>query len=208
MDVDQKRQVIEHLAKVANERLRKLEKTNLTQYAYQRARRLVSTDKELVEKPRFLTNVKDLSDTDVNKQLLKLEDFLQRPSSTVSGARKALERAVQTLKKDRITESGDYARGLELITANRNDFFDFLTSLEYKQMERLVASEDLQEFFLDVKGAIPDQALYTLFDDFIAGSIGWNEIYDEIYHLQELELKEREGELTEEENREFERFFK
>lgn len=204
MTTEQKRQVVEHLAKVANERLRKLEKAGLKQYAYKHTQKMLMD----FEKPRFSTNLKTAESYMINKELLQLEDFINRKTSTVKGAREAHKKTIQTLKKSRETVSGAYTRGLELTVENSADFFDFLSSLEYREMERLVASEDLQEFYLDVRGEIPDSTLFKLFDEFIAGKVGWNEMYSEIYRLQDLEYRSRSGDLNEEEQREFERFFR
>lgn len=203
MTIEQKRQAVKKLAKTANQRLLRLERSGYTQYAYRKASRNLMN----FEKPRFSENLKNANKYQIQKELLALEDFLQRSTSTVSGAKKAHQRALATLKKDRITASGQYARGLDINKVNSQDFFDFLNSVEYKNMERLVASEDLQEFYVDVAGEIPDSVLMKLFDDFIALKVGWNDLYNEIYRLQDLELRNRSGELTPDEKEEYGRYF-
>lgn len=198
---DQLKQAVKELSVVANKRLERLEKTGLTQYAYKRLAKL--QDKE---KPHF---VKKISDENITATLNQLEDFLNRPTSTVTGARKAHSRAVSELKKDRITDEGIFIRGLELDYTNQNDFFDFLKSEEYKNMSKLIASEDLQEFFLDVHGEIPLETLKTLFNDFQNFKFGWNEIYSEIERAQELEYMHDHGEnMTADEIKEYERLFR
>ena len=183
---DQLRQAVEGLVDVANKRLTRLEKTGMTQYAYKRLAKL--QDKE---RPRF---AKKISEENLTATLNQLEDFLNRPTSTVTGARKAHARAVSELKKDRMTEEGVFMRGLEIDYENQNDFFDFLKSEEYKNMSKLIASEDLQEFFLDVHGEIPLETLKTLFNDFQNFKFGWNEIYSEIERAQELQYMHDHGE--------------
>lgn len=197
---DQLKQAVEGLSDVANKRLTRLENTGLTQYAYKRLGKL--QDKE---KPRFL---KKISDENLTATLNQLEDFLNRPTSTVTGARKAHARAVSALKKDRVTDEGVFMRGLELDYTNQNDFFDFLKSEEYKNMSKLISSEDLQEFFLDVSGDIPLETLKTLFNDFQNFKFGWNEIYDEIERAQELEYMHDHGEpMSASEKKEYRRLF-
>lgn len=201
LEGEQLKQAVENLTDVANKRLTRLEKTGLTQYAYKRLAKL--QDKE---KPRF---VKTVSYENLTATLNQLEDFLNRPTSTVTGARKAHVRAVSELKKDRVTDEGIFMRGLEIDYENQNDFFDFLKSEEYKNMSKLIASEDLQEFFLDVHGEIPTETLKTLFNDFQNFKFGWNEIYSEIEHAQELEYMHDHGEnMTASEIKEYERLFR
>ena len=197
---DQLRQAVEGLADVANKRLTRLEKTGMTQYAYKRLAKL--QDKE---RPRF---AKSISEENLTATLNQLEDFLNRPTSTVTGARKAHARAVSELKKDRMTEEGVFMRGLEIDYENQNDFFDFLKSEEYKNMSKLIASEDLQEFFLDVHGEIPLETLKTLFNDFQNFKFGWNEIYSEIERAQELQYMHDHGEkMSAVDKKEYRRLF-
>lgn len=197
---DQLKQAVAGLSEVANKRLTRLENTGLTQYAYKRVAKL--QDKE---KPRF---PKKISDENLTATLNQLEDFLNRPTSTVTGARKAHARVVSALKKDRRTDEGVFMRGLELDYTNQNDFFDFLKSEEYKNMSKLISSEDLQEFFIDVNGEIPLETLKTLFNDFQNFKFGWNEIYDEIERAQELEYMHDHGEpMSASEEKEYRRLF-
>lgn len=197
---DQLRQAVEGLADVANKRLTRLEKTGMTQYAYKRLAKL--QDKE---RPRF---AKSILEENLTATLNQLEDFLNRPTSTVTGARKAHARAVSELKKDRMTEEGVFMRGLEIDYENQNDFFDFLKSEEYKNMSKLIASEDLQEFFLDVHGEIPLETLKTLFNDFQNFKFGWNEIYSEIERAQELQYMHDHGEkMSAVDKKEYRRLF-
>lgn len=197
---DQLRQAVEGLADVANKRLTRLEKTGMTQYAYKRLAKL--QDKE---RPRF---AKSILEENLTATLNQLEDFLNRPTSTVTGARKAHARAVSELKKDRMTEEGLFMRGLEIDYENQNDFFDFLKSEEYKNMSKLIASEDLQEFFLDVHGEIPLETLKTLFNDFQNFKFGWNEIYSEIERAQELQYMHDHGEkMSAVDKKEYRRLF-
>lgn len=197
---DQLRQAVEGLVDVANKRLSRLEKTGMTQYAYKRLAKL--QDKE---RPRF---EKSILEENLTATLNQLEDFLNRPTSTVTGARKAHARAVSELKKDRMTEEGVFMRGLEIDYENQNDFFDFLKSEEYKNMSKLIASEDLQEFFLDVHGEIPLETLKTLFNDFQNFKFGWNEIYSEIERAQELQYMHDHGEkMSAVDKKEYRRLF-
>lgn len=197
---DQLRQAVEGLADVANKRLTRLEKTGMTQYAYKRLAKLQNK-----ERPRF---AKRISEENLTATLNQLEDFLNRPTSTVTGARKAHARAVSELKHDRMTGEGVFMRGLEIDYENQNDFFDFLKSEEYKNMSKLIASEDLQEFFLDVYGEIPLETLKTLFNDFQNFKFGWNEIYSEIERAQELQYMHDHGEkMSAVDKKEYRRLF-
>lgn len=198
---DQLKQAVKELSALANKRLSRLEKAGLTQYAYKRLGKLQGK-----EKPHFS---KRISDKNLTATLNQLEDFLNRPTSTITGAKKAHARAVSELKKDRVTDEGIFMRGLELNYENQNDFFDFLTSEEYKIMSQLIASEDLQEFFLDVHDELPLDTLKKLFIDFQNFKFGWNEFYDKIAEVQELQYMHDHGEkMDKEQKKEYRRLFR
>lgn len=199
-------QAVTQVAKTANRRLEALEKRGLTQYAYQSVEKV---RKGSSKAKRFSTKLTGKSKKEIAKELNALEDFFNRPTSTVTGAKKAHEKAVKRLKEDRIVGVSG-VRGLEINETNRESFFNFISSQEYKDMERLVASEDLQEFFIDVQDQISEKALTQLFRDFQNADIGWNEIYSEIERLQDLQFdyEHNKKSMSKEDLKEYEKYFK
>lgn len=199
-------QAVEQVAKTANRRLQALEKTGLTQYAYQSVEKARKGGKKA---KRFSTKLSGKTKKDIAKELNALEDFLNRPTSTVTGAKKAHEKAVKKLKEDRFVGMSG-VRGLDINESNRESFFNFISSQEYKDMERLVASEDLQEFFIDVQDQISEKALTQLFRDFQNAEIGWNEMYSEIERLQDLqfEYEHNKNIMSKDDLLEYEKYFK
>ena len=199
-------QAVEQVAKTANNRLTALEKSKMTQYAYQSVEKARKGGKKA---KRFSTKLSGKSKKEITKELNALEDFLNRPTSTVTGAKKAHAKALAKLKKDRVVGVTG-VRGLDINNSNIDSFFNFLSSQEYKGMERLVASEDLQEFFIDVQDQISEKALTQLFRDFQNAEIGWNEMYSEIERLQDLEFEythDRRS-MSMGDLKEYERYFK
>lgn len=199
-------QAVTQVAKTANKRLEALEKSAMTQYAYQSVEK---ARKGGTKAKRFCTKLSGKSKKEISKELNALEDFLNRPTSTVTGARKAHEKAVKRLKEDRIIGVTG-VRGLDINETNRESFFNFISSQEYKDMERLVASEDLQEFFIDVQDQISEKALTQLFRDFQNSEIGWNEMYSEIERLQDLEFEYEHDKksMSKADLKEYEKYFK
>lgn len=206
MTLQQKKQAVKKLAQVANRRLLNLEKSGMTQYAYASVKDRLHTKKG---KPRFDTNLSRKNTFDVNREFYMLEEFLNKKTSTVTGAKKAHARVLQSLKKDRVDDFGIFRRGLNLNTENISDFFLFLQTKEYENLKKYVSSEDIQEFFVDVHGEIPYQTIIEMFQDFTTSRItGWNQMYDKVYELQELEYKFKHNEeMTDTEISEYRRYF-
>lgn len=206
LSIEQKKQAVKKLAQVANKRLLNLEKSGMTQYAYASVKDRLHTKKG---KPRFETNLSGKSAFDVNREFYMLEEFLNKKTSTVTGAKKAHNRVLQALKRDRVDEYGIFRRGLDLNTTNISDFFLFLQTKEYENLKKYVSSEDIQEFFVDIHGEIPYSTIIEMFQDFTTSRIsGWNQMYDKVYELQELEFKYKHGEeLTDSELEEYRRYF-
>lgn len=93
------RGIVKKAAKAANSRIRALEKKGLTQKspAYQ----YIASEKHGLgmERPRFKEGVTNMSRQELNKEFLKLRDFMLKKTSTVTGYRDTVEKKVQKARE-------------------------------------------------------------------------------------------------------------
>lgn len=93
------RGIVKKAAKAANTRIRALEKKGLTQKspAYQ----YIASEKHGLgmERPRFKEGVTNMSRKELNKEFLKLRDFMLKKTSTVTGYRDTVEKKVQKARE-------------------------------------------------------------------------------------------------------------
>lgn len=121
------------LARRANSRLLRLEKKGLIGWAYKPA---VRYTKKAYGSNRFSMR-KEISDDpfEVIEEVEEIINFLNAESSTVTGVRNIESRITETFRK----------KGLDV--KKPKDFFDFLSSETYKQSEKNLSSEQIQELF-------------------------------------------------------------
>lgn len=127
------------LARRANSRLLRLEKKGLVGWAYKPA---VRYTRQAYGSNRFSTR-KEISDNpfEVIEEVEEIINFLNAESSTVTGVRNIESRITETFRK----------KGFDI--KNPKDFFDFLSSETYKQSEKNLSSEQIQELFDRAIGA-------------------------------------------------------
>lgn len=127
------------LARRANSRLLRLEKKGLVGWAYKPA---VRYTQKAYGSNRFSTR-KEISDNpfEVIEEVEEIINFLNAESSTVTGVKNIESRITETFRK----------KGLDI--KNPKDFFDFLSSETYKQSEKNLSSEQIQELFDRAVGA-------------------------------------------------------
>lgn len=87
------------LAGRANKRLERLEKAGKTGKAYKSAARAVSTISPGKTKVRFPSGTKGLSDRQIKLRINKMNEFLNQPSSTVSGEKAIYKGVSRTLSE-------------------------------------------------------------------------------------------------------------
>ena len=93
------RGIVKKAAKAANARIRALEKKGLTQKspAYQ----YIASEKHGLgmERPRFKESTVKMSRAELNKEFLKLREFMLKKTSTVTGYRDTVEKKVQKARE-------------------------------------------------------------------------------------------------------------
>lgn len=132
---DAQQQAIRKLARIANQRLRNIEKSGSKKSAYKYVQAYTGNK----DKPRFSETTKRKTPYERQRELYELEKFLTAQTSTVSGQKKARNKAIDTL----IAKGEDYSKRLQNI--DRDLFDEFLSSMEFKELKYSVASE----FILD-----------------------------------------------------------
>lgn len=150
------------LAKETNLRLISLEEADFAYGAYNLA--LNFLHKVYKRKERFSTG-KGSHETKsfLKRQIVEMQYFLTRESSTVEG-----QLAIQQRIKDKIESN------LEVPILYDKDFFDFLSSAQYKSIvNRGISSEQLQKFFIrNYKGT----------------KESWNEIMDALEEFNQKKI--------------------
>lgn len=131
MPDEMKRQAVSSLAKRANQRLRELENAGRTQYAYSYAQKYAGTK----DKPRYPENAGKLSAHKLEYALRELERFLNAESSTLTGLKKIDAKVVQSFEDS----------GIHIV--NKTQFFNFLSSKQFKTLCKMVDSDQIIEDF-------------------------------------------------------------
>lgn len=92
------RGIVKKAAKAANTRLRTIEKKGLTEKAP--AYKWLASDHGIgMERPRFKEGVTQMSRQELNKEFLKLREFMLKKTSTVTGYRDTVEKKVQKARE-------------------------------------------------------------------------------------------------------------
>lgn len=162
------------LARRANSRLLRLEKKGLIGWAYKPA---VRYTQKTYGSNRFSMR-KEISDDpfEVIEEVEEIINFLNAESSTVTGVRNIESRITETFRK----------KGLDV--KNPKDFFDFLSSETYKQSEKNLSSEQIQEVFDRAVGeGKTTMEIKQALEDFNNKKIN---TIDELYEAVELDFWE------------------
>lgn len=129
---EQKRQVIPQLAKVANQRLRELERRGETKWAYERVLKDLALPKGAI--PRFAYSTVNLKrNAAVDNYLSSILRFLNSESSTISGIHAINKRRLETFKE----------KGYNI--KNEQLFIDFLKSGIFTSLANVASSEFILE---------------------------------------------------------------
>lgn len=150
--VEEMRRQLPKLARVANQRLKELEKRGETRFAYAKAM------KYLGEASRFSYS-KHQSARETRAEFNALLDFLTAKSSTYTGLQEVFENARNRIEKRIQKQTEDP----EFKITRWNDFEDFLKSSEFKKLRKRVDSDQIFEDFAE---ALNEEAEYQ---DIIAG---------------------------------------
>lgn len=146
----------------ANRRLRDLERSGLSDSsnAYRYVKRLVydgdrdnTTDVSSTGKIKFRTDIKNMSFTELKKQLSVLDSFLTSKTSTVGGIKRKYEQAYDSFKKsDKDNENVSFEDYIEMYDSKA--LVEFQLVYGSKVMQELV-----QEYGIDIASQIASEVL-------------------------------------------------
>lgn len=125
MTLDQKKQYLKRIAERANKRITRLNTSGIYSYALQRAQ------SELAREGRKRFSYKrPKTEHQIIREIYMIESFLSLESSLVSNVKKIQDKAYNTLAKN-LEKKGVHVKDIKL---NRNDFYRFLNSQEFKDL--------------------------------------------------------------------------
>lgn len=123
-------------AKIANERLNKLEKSGVTYYAYEKAKNYLSAKNQV----RFKTYIPKMDREQLERELTAIKYFLSYKTSTIRGLNEVEKRRLQTFRDKEINNR-------KLSVDNPAMFYLFLSSAEFRELKRYATSEEIIEDF-------------------------------------------------------------
>ena len=164
MSLEQKRQVYPELAKSANQRLRRLEARDETDWAYKRVMKDLGTPKGVA--PRFAySKISDITEAALNNRLSDVLRFLNSESSTVSGIRDINKRRIETFRENGYT------------IKNEDLFIEFLKSETFKSLAEQADSEFIiEDIDLAMNQGYSLDEILAGYNEFINRDIGFNQI--------------------------------
>lgn len=168
MSFEQKKQILPKLAKTANKRLKALEEKGLTKNAYAKAMKRLGYS----ERTRFYTGKNYTSRYEMQNTLHQLEDFLSSISSTPSGYKKLKKQRLKIFE-EKFAEynklNPDKPRFIK--EENIDDFYDFLSSEQFKALGERVDSNQVIEDFVDYICKYDVDTVISEFNNFLQHNI-------------------------------------
>lgn len=142
-NIEDLRKLRKSLAKRANERLRQLERKGYERNAYTMAQRYISkTRGENVK--RFNEGLMKSANLErLRSDLEELQAFLNAETSTIKGIKVLEKRRVEFFRNRRDLQSGKES----LVISNEKEFWDFISSEEFKSVSKYASSDKLLELY-------------------------------------------------------------
>lgn len=164
MSHQEKVELSKRLSKVANQRLRTLEKNNVDYYAYASAKHFLDS----TNKKRFYQGSKFSSEKELNAQLQELEYFLNAKTSTMRGLEAVEFKRIETFREK-------YDVNLE----NEDSFVSFLKSKELTAMKKYADSNQILETFARaVDDGKSEEEIFNEFQDFMQTEKTFDEVQE------------------------------
>lgn len=138
------------LAKVANNRLRELEKNNMAYYAYDVAADYLRTQGKK-GKARFSEAKKEFDPFQTRREIQMLQNFLSMPSSTVAGQKRIEAKRIETFGNWKPKGAkGKNIKGIDLSKqAGTKIFYEFLNSKAFENLRKFYSSEQIFRAYKD-----------------------------------------------------------
>lgn len=138
------------LAKVANNRLRELEKNNMDYYAYDVAADYLRSQGKK-GKVRFQEGKKPMDQLATRREIQLLQNFLSMPSSTVAGQKRIEAKRIETFGNWKPKGAkGKNIKGIDLSKqAQTKIFYEFLNSKAFENLRKFYSSEQIFRAYKD-----------------------------------------------------------
>lgn len=138
------------LAKVANNRLRDLEKNNMAYYAYDIAADYLRAQGKK-GKVRFQESEKPMDQLATRREIQILQNFLSMPSSTVAGQKRIEAKRIETFGNWKPKGAkGKKMKGIDLSKqASTKIFYEFLNSKAFENLRKFYSSEQIFRAYKD-----------------------------------------------------------
>lgn len=138
------------LAKVANNRLRELEKNNMAYYAYDVAADYLRAQGKK-GKVRFQEKEKPMDQLATRREIQILQNFLSMPSSTVAGQKRIEAKRIETFGNWKPKGAkGKKMKGIDLSKqASTKIFYEFLNSKAFENLRKFYSSEQIFRAYKD-----------------------------------------------------------
>ena len=158
------------LAKVANNRLRDLEKNNMAYYAYDIAADYLRTQGKK-GKLRFSEAKKEFDPFQTRREIQMLQNFLSMPSSTVAGQKRIEAKRIETFGNWKPKGAkGKKMKGIDLSKqASTKIFYEFLNSKAFENLRKFYSSEQIFRAYKDgnVGGSKSQKKIQDVMMDYV-----------------------------------------
>ena len=158
------------LAKVANNRLRELEKNNMAYYAYDIAADYLRTQGKK-GKLRFSEAKKEFDPFQTRREIQMLQNFLSMPSSTVAGQKRIEAKRIETFGNWKPKGAkGKKMKGIDLSKqASTKIFYEFLNSKAFENLRKFYSSEQIFRAYKDgnVGGSKSQKKIQDVMMDYV-----------------------------------------
>ena len=158
------------LAKVANNRLRDLEKNNMAYYAYDIAADYLRTQGKK-GKLRFSEAKKEFDSFQTRREIQMLQNFLSMPSSTVAGQKRIEAKRIETFGNWKPKGAkGKKMKGIDLSKqAGTKIFYEFLNSKAFENLRKFYSSEQIFRAYKDgnVGGSKSQKKIQDVMMDYV-----------------------------------------
>jgi hypothetical protein len=157
-------------ASIANKRLAELEKEGIDYYAYAKAKHYNEATGR--DKNRFYRGSKFRSERDLNIHIQNIFDFLNAESSTAEGIKNINDRRINMFKE----------KGVNIPKGREKDFYDFLSSEQFKNLGKYADSNQIIETFVDArKMGLDVDLINEEFTNFMNGELDFDEVQEKLH---------------------------
>lgn len=161
--------VSKEASRQANNQLKQLEKAGLTKFAYEVANHYNETTGR--DKNRFYTGGKFKKEKDIEIHIQNVSNFLHSKTATPQG--------YQQIAVDRLNAFRE--KGIDIPKGKEKEFYDFLSSEQFKNLGKYADSNQVIETFVDARNAGVDAEMINKeFNEFMNSDLTFDEVQEKL----------------------------